>query len=142
MPTTADVRVEVYRPWKAVLPAAEVGDVVLLRSFVVKSKKRQAYLLSTDTSAWCVWRFAEHSKATARGGTAVGDDGKPVWARRMSHIEVREEVKGPPVEYGVAEKEQARKLRDWWVETHGETQEGASAKLVDKEQDEEEDVEL
>ena len=142
MPTSTDVRVEVYRPWKAVLPAAEVGDVVLLRSFVVKSKDRQAYLLSTDTSAWCVWRFAEHSKATARGGAALGDDGKPVWARRMSHFEVREEVKGPPVEYGVAEKEQVRKLRDWWVETHGETQEGAPAEAVDKEQDEEEDVEL
>lgn len=72
----------------------------------------------------------------------MGDDGKPVWARRMSHIEVREEVKGPPVEYGVAEKEQARKLRDWWIETHGETQEGASTEAVDKEQDEEADVEL
>jgi hypothetical protein len=140
MPTSADVRVEVYRPWKAVLPAADVGDVVLLRAFVVKSKKRQAYLLSTDTSAWCVWRFAEHSKATARGGATVGDDGKPVWARRMSHSEVREEVKGPPVEYGVAEKEQARKLRDWWVETHGETHEGASAEPDDKEQDEEAEV--
>jgi len=140
MPTSEDVRVEVYRPWKAVLPAADIGDVVLLRAFIVKSKERQAYLLSTDTSAWCVWRFAEHSKASARGGAGMNEDGQPVWARRMSHTEVREEVKGPPVEYGVAEKEQARKLRDWWVETHGETQEGASAKSVDKDQDEEAEV--
>ena len=140
MSASSNVRVEVYRPWKAVLPAADIGDVVLLRAFIVKSKKRQAYLLSTDTSAWCVWRFAEHSKATARGGATVGDDGKPVWARRMSHSEVREEVKGPPVEYGVAEKEQARKLRDWWVETHGETHEGASAEPGDKEHEEEAEV--
>jgi hypothetical protein len=140
MPASTDVRVEVYRPWKAVLPAADVGDVVLLRAFVVKSKKRQAYLFSTDTSSWCVWRFAEHSKTTARRGAGTGEDGQPVWARRMSHIEVREEVKGPPVEYGVAEKEQARKLREWWVETHGETQEGASAEPVDEEQDEEAEV--
>jgi hypothetical protein len=140
MSASADVLVEVFRPWKAVLPAADVGDVVLLRAFIVKSKKRQAYLLSTDTSAWCVWRFAEHSKATARVGATTGDDGKPVWVRRMSHSEVREEVKGPPVEYGLAEKEQARKLREWWVETHGETQEGASVEPVDKGQDEEAEV--
>jgi hypothetical protein len=140
MPASTDVRVEVYRPWKAVLPAADVGDVVLLRAFIVKSKERQAYLLSTETSSWCVWRFAEHSKTTTRRGAGTGEDGQPVWARRMSHIEVREEVKGPPVEYGVAEKEQARKLRDWWVETHGETQEGATAELVGKEQDEETEV--
>jgi hypothetical protein len=137
---SADVRVEVFRPWKAVLPAADVGDVVLLRAFVVKSKKRQAYLLSTDTSAWCVWRFAEHSKATARGGASMRDGEQPVWARRMSHSEAREEVKGPPVEYGMAEKEQARKLRDWWVEEQGESQQGASSEPVDKDEAEEAEV--
>jgi hypothetical protein len=126
MSSSADVRVEVFRPWKAVLPAADVGDVVLLRAFVVKSKKRQPYLLSTDSSAWCVWRFVEHSKATARGGAGGKDGEKPAWARRMSHSEVREEVKGPPVEYGMAEKEQARKLRDWWTETRSEAEGGAS----------------
>jgi hypothetical protein len=130
MSSSADVRVEVFRPWKAVLPAADVGDVVLLRAFVVKSKKRQPYLLSTDSSAWCVWRFAEHSKATARGGAGGEDGEKPVWARRMSHSEVREEVKGPPVEYGMAEKEQARKLRDWWTENRSEAEGGASEELV------------
>ena len=119
MTSAKSVRVEVYRPWKAVLPAADVGDVILLRAFVVKSKKRQAYLLSTDASAWCVWRFAEHSRATARGKAEVEDGEAPVWARRASHGDVREEVNGPPVEYGVAEKEQARKLRNWWLETHG-----------------------
>jgi hypothetical protein len=130
MSSSTDVRVEVFRPWKAVLPAADIGDVVLLRAFVVKSKKRQPYLLSTDSSAWCVWRFAEHNKATARGGATGKDGEQPVWARRMSHTEVREEVKGPPVEYGMAEKEQARKLRDWWTETRSEAEGGASEELV------------
>jgi hypothetical protein len=142
MPSSADVRVEVFRPWKAVLPAADVGDVVLLRAFVVKSKQRQPYLLSTDSSAWCVWRFAEHSKATARGGAGGRDGEKPVWATRMSHSEVREEVKGPPVEYGMAEKEQARKLRDWWTETRGEAEGGASEEPVGEGRGEEEEVEV
>lgn len=82
------VRVEVFRPWLATLPIAAVGDVVLLRGFSVGSRKRQAYLLSTDVSAWCVWRF--------------DDSG------------AREEIKGPPVELGDQERERVRELRAWW----------------------------
>lgn len=136
MPSAKSVRVEVYRPWKAVLPVAEVGDVVLLRAFVVKSKKRQAYLLSTDASAWCVWRFAEHSQAIARGSAGARDGESPAWARRMSHGDVREEVHGPPVEYGTAEKEQARKLRNWWIATHGEAEVGATERASGEEREE------
>jgi hypothetical protein len=139
IPISTNVRVEVFRPWKAVLPAAGVGDVVLLRAFVVKSKEREPYLLSTDTSSWCVWRFAEHSRFTTRSSREVE---APVWARRMSHCEVREEVKGPPVEYGMAEKEQARKLREWWVETRGEAAGGASEELVEGRGENAEVVEL
>lgn len=122
LPASSHVRVEVFRPWKAVLPAADVGDVVLLRAFVVKSKQRSPYLLSTDASGWCVWRFGEHSKADAE----VGDeDVKPIWAkRRLSSSDVREEVKGPPVEYGIAEKEQARNLRSWWLARQDESVDG------------------
>ena len=138
IPTSSPVRVEVFRPWKAVLPAADVGDVVLLRGFVVKSKKRQPYLLSTDSSAWCVWRFAEHNE----DDNAVIDKAteKSVRTRRMSHIDVREEVKGPPVEYGFVEKEEARKLRDWWIETHGDSQGGASEEAVGNVHSEETDA--
>jgi len=130
IPTTSPVRVEVFRPWKAVLPAADVGDVVLLRGFVVKSRKRQPYLLSTDSSAWCVWRFAEYNDNEGR--VADPEAEKSVRARRMSHIDVREEVKGPPVEYGFAEKEEARKLRDWWIEVHGDSKGGASDEAAGK----------
>lgn len=120
--TSSQVRVEVFRPWKAVLPAAAAGDVVLLRAFVVKSKKRQSYLLSTDTSGWCVWRFAELGEGVAHHDDTNSE--KPAWARRRSHSDVREEIKGPPVEYGNAEKEQAKKLRDWWLERQLDSQNG------------------
>jgi hypothetical protein len=132
IPTSSPVRVEVFRPWKAVLPAADVGDVVLLRGFVVKSRKRQPYLLSTDSSAWCVWRFAEHNDNEGR--VAENEADKSVRARRMSHIEVREEVKGPPVEYGSAEKDEAKKLRDWWIETHDDSQGGAAEEAAGMEE--------
>jgi hypothetical protein len=128
IPIPSPVRVEVFRPWKAVLPAADVGDVILLRGFVVKSRKRQPYLLSTDSSAWCVWRFAEHTDDV--GNVVVREADRSVRARRMSHIDVREEVKGPPVEYGFAEKEEARKLRDWWIGNHDDSQGGASEEAV------------
>ncbi|KAK4565757.1 hypothetical protein LTR86_003606 [Recurvomyces mirabilis] len=108
------VRVEVFRPWKAVLPVAEIGDVILLRSFVIKSRKRQPYLLSTDASAWCVWRYAE-------GHKEMGEDTRPVWAQRHSEShtgEVREEIKGPPVELGAEERRHADALRNWWMTAH------------------------
>ncbi|KAK5116193.1 hypothetical protein LTR62_008519 [Meristemomyces frigidus] len=110
------VRVEVYRPWKAVLPVAKVGDVVLLRSFTIKSRKRQAYLLSTDASAWCAWRYSQE----ARGN---GDDERYVRAQKAKGDavqDVHEEVKGPPVELGMEERRHAKALREWWLSRHDE----------------------
>ncbi|KAF2725156.1 hypothetical protein K431DRAFT_281124 [Polychaeton citri CBS 116435] len=110
LPSANSMRVEVFRPWRAVLPAAEAGDVVLLRAFTVMSRKRQPYLLSTDESAWCVWRF-ENGSSLAR------DDGKPVWARKSNGNPpdvAKEEVKGPPVEFGDEERERAMRLHMWW----------------------------
>ena len=110
LPTQTSVRVEVFRPWMATLPVAQVGDVILLREFVVKSRKRQAYLLSTDASAWCVWRHLDTTIASDNGN-------KPVWARKASSGDagaVREEVKGPPIELAGEEREHARQLRQWW----------------------------
>ena len=107
----ANVRVDIFRPWKAKLPYAEVGDVILLRSYAVKSKSRQPYLLSTDASGWCVWRY---------GNAATTDDneGKRIWASKSGHkrrnSSIREEMKGPPVELGEEERRHARGLREWW----------------------------
>lgn len=88
-----DVRVDVFRPYKASLPVVEPGDVVLLRNFVVKSRKRQLYLLSAGSSAWCVWKFDGKSKAE----------------------EAEEQVHGPPVEFGSQERSRVRELRAWWM---------------------------
>jgi len=82
--TGSTVRVQVFRHYKSALPEAGVGDVILLRNFVVKSRKRQSFLLSAKTSAWLVWRTSG-----------------------------RQECKGPPVEVGVDEQEHAIKLRKW-----------------------------
>ena len=110
----SSVRVEVFRPWHAKLPVAQVGDGVLLRSFAVKSRKRQPYLLSTDASAWCIWRYDEE-------GDEKENVEKPAWARRhrtSSFFGVREEVKGPPVELGEEERQRAVELRGWWQGLH------------------------
>lgn len=110
---TSDVRVEMFRPWKATLPVAGVGDVVLLRAFAIKSRRRRAYLLSTDASAWCVWR---HEEASIEDGKRK----KPIWAQtagEQSQRVTREEINGPPVEFGDAERRHAHELRLWWDRT-------------------------
>ncbi|KAF4556550.1 Hypothetical protein D9617_1g084280 [Elsinoe fawcettii] len=94
-----DIRVEVYRPWKASLPSVEAGDVILLRAFHVKSRDRRTYLLSGEESAWCVFRFGE-------------EDGEKHPAR--TRIGPREEIKGPPLEIGDEERGRAQELRGWW----------------------------
>lgn len=89
---------------------------MLLRAFAVRSRKRRAFLLSCDASAWCVWRFGE-------AGGAVEEEEEGKRRRRRSSVsgaEVREEIKGPPVEFGEAERERARVLRGWWVGLRGE----------------------
>ncbi|KAI7191318.1 hypothetical protein KC316_g1649 [Hortaea werneckii] len=98
----SSVRVEVFRPWKAKLPVAEVGDVILLRGFIVKSRTRKPYLLSTDASGWCVWHYAEYMRSESHTDSSS----------------VREEVTGPPVELSEAERSHVRTLRKWWLSTH------------------------
>ena len=83
-------QVQIFRPAKDVLPVANVGDVVLLRDFVVRSAKGKCFLLSTASSAWCVWRYG-----------------------KGSHVSV--ECLGRPVEFGNGEENHARALRKLWV---------------------------
>jgi hypothetical protein len=109
MPAKASVLVEVFRPWHATLPVAEVGDGVLLRGFAVKSRKRNPYLLSTDASGWCVWKYGEGTDNGRRPGSrGRGSFGAVGGAR--------EEVRGPPVEVGGEERERVEELRDMWIE--------------------------
>ena len=102
----ASVRVEVFRPYKNTLPSAKAGNVILLRAFAVKSRKRQPYLISSDTSAWCVFSFSEPSTTK----------GKPKWALKAGedNAGVIETSSGPPVEFGDEERQRTRDLREWW----------------------------
>ena len=68
-----------------------------------------------DASAYCVWRFSAARTASGENGEA------PAWAKKASDS-VREEMKGPPVEFGEEEQEQVRQLRDWWVRTQQQGQ--------------------
>ncbi|SMQ53603.1 unnamed protein product [Zymoseptoria tritici ST99CH_3D7] len=105
---TDSILVEVFRPWHATLPVAEVGDGIMLRGFAVKSRKRNPYLLSTDASGWCVWRYGEEGGSGEKHGRTRSSFGAVGGAR--------EEVKGPPVEVGKEERQRVEELRDGWVE--------------------------
>ncbi|KAF2179889.1 hypothetical protein K469DRAFT_797835 [Zopfia rhizophila CBS 207.26] len=104
--------VQVFRPFASALPVAEKGDVVLLRSFQVKSLNRKCMLISGEESAWVVWRY-----------------GKPLWGAKrgeFGEMKAREECRGPQVERGEGEWREAVRVRGWYV---GEVK----RKLVDME---------
>jgi hypothetical protein len=105
------VIVEVFRPWHSQLPIAHAGDVVLLRDFAVKSRARQPYLLSTDASAWCVWRYVMNESDAVYDKSRLNS----VPHTRASGLDdAREEMKGPPVELGEEERVRAGELHGWW----------------------------
>jgi len=93
--------VQIFRAYQNALPEAQVGDVVLLRAFAVKSLNRHPMLISADESAWCVWHW-----------------GKPVWGAKrgaFGELRAREEIKGPAVEKGAGEWREVEKLRGWYT---------------------------
>ncbi|KAF2204444.1 hypothetical protein GQ43DRAFT_478231 [Delitschia confertaspora ATCC 74209] len=96
--------VQVFRPYADALPQASVGDVILLRSFAVRTLNGKFMLMSGEESAWCVWRFGrEFSSACGTKGTGV-----------YELIKSREEVRGPPVDRDVGEWGEVRRLRGWF----------------------------
>lgn len=96
------VQVQIFRPWKKSLPLAEVGDVILLRSFLPQSRARECFLLSTESSAWAVWRFS--AQPTTTNGTSQAN----------VQVNFAKECKGPPVETGPEEENHVRLLRRSW----------------------------
>ena len=74
-----------FRPSKFPFPVARQGDAILLRNFRVVSYRKQLGLLSTDSSAWAVFRRGEEPQ-----------------------------IRGPPVEFGAEERGFARGHWDWW----------------------------
>ncbi|KAH7388977.1 hypothetical protein BKA64DRAFT_126598 [Cadophora sp. MPI-SDFR-AT-0126] len=111
--------VQVFRPYKDALPIVKAGDGILLRNFLVMSVQSRgggpAFALRStqeDASSWAVFK----------------DDDEV-------------EVRGPPVEYGDAEKNHVAQLRAWYASLDGVAQakiarangdKGAAGKAVGK----------
>jgi hypothetical protein len=96
--------VQVFRPHAEALPIAEKGDVILLRSFIVKTTNHKVMLVSGEESGWVVWRWSKIIP-----GVEKMDKWKAVRARM--------EINGPWVETQEAELAESRKVRYWWLRT-------------------------
>ena len=77
---------QLFRPNNRCFPFTEKGDALLLRDFKVQSFQKRLLLLSTESSAWSVFR-------------------------KGADVQIR----GPPVEFGAEERGFARGLWDWWA---------------------------
>ncbi|KAL4977062.1 hypothetical protein BDW66DRAFT_150380 [Aspergillus desertorum] len=84
----ASVYAQILRPYKSALPTPREGDALLLRNFRVKSLNHSVILVSGSTSAWAVFSPSAEDP----------------------------EIAGPPVEYGVEEKNYVTDLRQWYME--------------------------
>ncbi|QIX01641.1 hypothetical protein AMS68_007158 [Peltaster fructicola] len=111
LPETAATRVTLYRQDSASLPKVAPGDVILLRAMSVRSRRHQAVLVSNDESAWVVWRFSElYSRP---GGMAPdGKENQPSDRELPVDADVREEILGPPIEYGEEERREVKLLKN------------------------------
>ena len=77
---------QIFRPNNRCFPIVEKGNALLLRDFKVQSFEKRLFLLSTESSAWAVFR-------------------------KGADVQIR----GPPVEYGAEERAFARGSWDWWA---------------------------
>lgn len=76
----------IFRPHKSAFPEVAQGDAILLRNFKAQSQSKRLMLLSTDCSAWAVFRKGEEVQ-----------------------------IKGPPVEFAAEERGFVRGLWGWWA---------------------------
>ena len=83
---------QIFRPNNRCFPLVEKGDALLLRSFKVQSFQKRPSLLSTESSAWAVFR-------------------------KGANVQIR----GPPVEFEAEERGFARGLWDWWASLSDDT---------------------
>lgn len=81
----------IFRPNELAFPSLIQGDAILLRNFKVQSFQNRIGLLSTNSSAWAVFR-------------------------QDTDVQVR----GPPVEFGPEERSFARALWNWWASVRTE----------------------
>lgn len=83
---TALTKAQIFRPQKPCFPSIGSGDAILLRNFKVHSFQKALSLISTEASAWAVFR-------------------------QDADVQIR----GSPVEYGPEERAFARAQRTWWA---------------------------
>lgn len=77
---------QLFRPQKACFPSLGPGDAIILHNVKVVAQRQQPGLISTDVSAWAVFR-------------------------KDMHVQVR----GPPIEFGPEERIFAQELWSWWA---------------------------
>lgn len=82
---------QIFRSDEIAFPNVIQGDAILLRNFKVQSFQNRIGLLSTNSSAWAVFR-------------------------QDTEVQVR----GPPVEFGPEERSFARGLWNWWASVRTE----------------------
>ncbi|MCJ1278254.1 hypothetical protein MMC21_006069 [Puttea exsequens] len=66
-PKTPVISAQIFRPNNRCFPIVEKGDAILLRDFKVQTLNRQATLLSTQSSAWAVFRRSMPRDVQMRG---------------------------------------------------------------------------
>jgi hypothetical protein len=125
------VSIELFRPYKNALPTCFRGDVLLLRSLKVQSRRTLGtraqsrgnkdlggmMLISTESSSWAVFKFPPLNSISAaddRPGSSdsLGHSG----VKRGTPIKLDVQINGPPVEYGAEERAFVRGLHQWWLE--------------------------
>ncbi|MCJ1286062.1 hypothetical protein MMC26_005404 [Xylographa opegraphella] len=84
---------QIFRPYKQALPVLQTGDALLLRNFKVQMQKHEPMLLSTEYSAWAVFR-------------------------KDTDVQIH----GPHVEFGDEEAGFAETLTEWWHSLSSEVQ--------------------
>lgn len=92
--TSSKIPIQIFRPYKEALPEAHVGDVMILRNVKVQTAQHNWTLISTDSSAWAVFKSNVESRA-------MFDDVKST---------------GPQLEYGRGEVARVKELIRWWAE--------------------------
>ena len=123
--------VQLLRPYRNALPTCARGDVLLLRNMKVQTCPAQGtrrksqegrelnsmMLLSTNSSAWAVFKFPLADSVSAVENRSNSEDGSTQsTAGRATPARMDVQVNGPPVEFGAEERAFARGLNKWWVE--------------------------
>lgn len=114
------LRVQCFSRHAENLPQAMVGDVILLRGFeVIGTKDAVGYgLRSGERSAWCVWKFDGVPFETIDQVTQRDKESAEERMERMElivdHLKGWEEVRGPPVEVGRDERQEAARMKVWY----------------------------